>query len=100
MSNIIRHIFEGGTTVTINIADPSITTDEIETNRNQKGSIEFIKVISGLKTKTQKEFPMEIIPLFCEVDDFCQVFEPQLNSRLIAAGEKHRRRKGKLAKAK
>ena len=43
---------------------------------------------------------MDITPLFCEVDDFCQLFEPQLNSRLIAAGEKHRHRKSKLAKAK
>ncbi|MDP6737149.1 MAG: IS982 family transposase [Nitrospinaceae bacterium] len=40
---------------------------------------------------------MTITPLFCEVDDFCQVFEPALNEHLLAAGEKQRQRKSTLS---
>jgi len=35
---------------------------------------------------------MDIIRLFCEIDDFCKVFEPQRQRRLLAAGLRQRRR--------
>jgi len=34
---------------------------------------------------------------FCLIDDFCRVFEPALNKRLLANGSKKRRRKGGLS---
>ena len=35
--------------------------------------------------------------LFCLVDDFCKVFEQQQDAKLIATGEKQRRRKTSLS---
>ncbi len=40
---------------------------------------------------------MNIIPLFCEIDDFCQDFEPLLNEHLISDGNRKRIRKSTLA---
>ena len=42
---------------------------------------------------------MNIIPLFCEIDDFCQAFEPEMNRRLIHHGAKKRIRKSTLARS-
>ncbi len=33
---------------------------------------------------------MDILPLFCDIDDFCKAFEPLINRRLLAQGAKHR----------
>lgn len=32
----------------------------------------------------------DIVSLFCEIDDFCQVFEPELNRRLLEEGSRKR----------
>lgn len=39
---------------------------------------------------------MNILPLFCEIDDFCQHFEPLWKRRLLGAGERQRDRAGRL----
>jgi hypothetical protein len=39
---------------------------------------------------------MEIIALFCDVDDFCQQFAPQWQQRLIASGDRQRLRESRL----
>ncbi len=38
-----------------------------------------------------------LLELFCEVDDFCQKFEPIWNKRLLASGENWRQRKRSLS---
>jgi hypothetical protein len=38
----------------------------------------------------------DILPLFCDIDDFCQVFEPELKRRLFADGSKQRHRQATL----
>lgn len=40
---------------------------------------------------------MDWTELFCEVDDFCQHFEPQLRERQIESGQRRRRRNPQLA---
>jgi len=37
-----------------------------------------------------------LLELFCDVDDFCQKFEPTWNRRLFANGERHRQRQRSL----
>ena len=37
-----------------------------------------------------------VVELFCHVDDFCQVFEPQWHQFLLQSGQKHRRRARRL----
>jgi hypothetical protein len=37
-----------------------------------------------------------LLELFCDVDDFCQKFEPTWNRRLLASGERHRQRQRSL----
>lgn len=39
---------------------------------------------------------MSVIELFCKVDDFCQTFQPALESGLIASGTRHRKRERRL----
>lgn len=39
---------------------------------------------------------MELLPLFCDVDDFCQAFEPKWRRRLLRDGRR-RDRRGRLA---
>ena len=39
---------------------------------------------------------MDWVELFCDVDDFCQDFEPHWRQRLIAEGERQRRRESQL----
>lgn len=34
--------------------------------------------------------------LFCQIDDFCQAFEPEWNNRLLANGHKKRQRAASL----
>ncbi len=40
--------------------------------------------------------PMQLLTLFCHVDNFCQAFEPRFNARLIETGERRRRRSSRL----
>jgi len=50
--------------------------------------------------KVAKPFPenaMDFTFLFCDVDDFCQVFEPVFTARLIASGERRRQRKSRMS---
>ena len=39
---------------------------------------------------------MDILPVFCDIDDFCQFFEPLWKQRLLSEGERRRDRAGYL----
>jgi hypothetical protein len=39
---------------------------------------------------------MDILPVFCDIDDFCQFFEPMWKRRLLGAGERRRDRPARL----
>lgn len=39
---------------------------------------------------------MSVVELFCDVDDFCQMFEPVYQAELVAAGLRERQRTGEL----
>ncbi len=39
---------------------------------------------------------MDIVPLFCDIDDFCLLFEPRFSERLLAAQPRQRRRTSTL----
>lgn len=45
---------------------------------------------------TKEALPMNILPVFCDIDDFCQFFEPLWKQRLLASGERRRNRAGCL----
>lgn len=40
---------------------------------------------------------MDILPLFCDIDDFCLLFEPAWRRRLLTSGKCHRHKPGTLA---
>ena len=40
---------------------------------------------------------MEILSVFCQIDDFCKVFEPRFHQMLLASGEKKRNRPPKMS---
>ncbi len=40
---------------------------------------------------------MDILPLFCDIDDFCQFFEPAWRRRLLASGAARRHKSGALS---
>ncbi|MBL8148676.1 MAG: hypothetical protein JNN15_01985 [Blastocatellia bacterium] len=40
---------------------------------------------------------MEIVAIFSDIDDFCLVYEKQLNKRLLERGEKQRKRESRLS---
>ena len=40
---------------------------------------------------------MNILPIFCDIDDFCLLFEPHWHRRLLADGAKHRHKPSTLA---
>jgi len=40
---------------------------------------------------------MDILPLFCDIDDFCSVFEPAWRRRLLTSGKCRRHKPGALA---
>lgn len=42
---------------------------------------------------------MDRLTIFCEVDDFCRIFEPILNQQLLADGTRKRIRSSKMSKA-
>ncbi|HEV7892151.1 MAG TPA: IS982 family transposase, partial [Pyrinomonadaceae bacterium] len=39
---------------------------------------------------------MDILPIFCDIDDFCQFFEALWKKRLLSEGERRRDRAGYL----
>jgi hypothetical protein len=39
---------------------------------------------------------MEILPVFCDIDDFCQFFEPLWKRRLLSSGDRQRDRQPRL----
>jgi hypothetical protein len=39
---------------------------------------------------------MEILPIFCDIDDFCQFFEPLWKKRLLSSSDRRRNRAGYL----
>jgi hypothetical protein len=39
---------------------------------------------------------MDILPVFCDIDDFCQFFEPLWKKRLLSEGERQRDRAARL----
>lgn len=40
---------------------------------------------------------MDILPVFCDIDDFCLLFEPRWHQKLLSAGERRRRRSATLS---
>ncbi len=39
---------------------------------------------------------MDILPVFCDIDDFCQFFEPLWKRQLLSTGERQRERAAQL----
>jgi hypothetical protein len=39
---------------------------------------------------------MDILTLFCDIDDFCLLFEPHWKRRLLSSGERQRNRPNRL----
>jgi len=39
----------------------------------------------------------QLLAIFCEIDDFCQAFEPVYHRRLLHVGQRQRRRQTTLA---
>ncbi len=54
--------------------------------------MEFAKTI----IYTKEALPMDILPVFCDIDDFCQFFEPRWKQRLLSSGERQRDRAARL----
>ncbi len=42
---------------------------------------------------------MDILSVFCQVDDFCRVFEPKFNQRLLADGKRKRIKPSKMSRS-
>jgi hypothetical protein len=40
---------------------------------------------------------LQLIAMFCEIDDFCKHFEPTFTRHLLQAGHRHRTRRTELA---
>jgi hypothetical protein len=45
---------------------------------------------------TKEALSMDILPVFCDIDDFCQLFEPLWKQRLLSSGERQRDRAARL----
>jgi len=54
--------------------------------------MEFAKTI----IYTKEALSMDILPVFCDIDDFCQFFEPFWKQRLLSTGERRRDRAARL----
>jgi hypothetical protein len=54
--------------------------------------MEFAKTI----IYTKEALSMDILPLFCDIDDFCRFFEPLWKQRLLTSGNRRRDRAGYL----
>jgi hypothetical protein len=55
--------------------------------------MEFAK--TTIRTK-ERLSPMDILPVFCDIDDFCLFFEPLWKQRLLSTGERQRDRAARL----
>ncbi len=42
---------------------------------------------------------MNMLTIFCQVDDFCQVFEPKLNEQMPADGKRKRIKPSKMSRS-
>ena len=42
------------------------------------------------KKEPEKGVPMDILTVFCSIDDFCRQYEAEQQKRLIASGERQR----------
>jgi hypothetical protein len=54
--------------------------------------MEFAKTI----IYTKEALPMDILPVFCDIDDFCRFFEPLWKKQLLCVGERQRDRAARL----
>src|SRR5437763_856050 len=45
---------------------------------------------------TKEALSMDILPVFCDIDDFCQLFEPIWKKRMLSSGTRRRDRAGCL----
>ena len=45
---------------------------------------------------TKEALSMDILPVFCDIDDFCQFFEPPWKRRLLSTGRRQRDRAARL----
>jgi hypothetical protein len=45
---------------------------------------------------TKEALSMDILPVLCDIDDFCQLFEPLWKRRLLSSGERQRNRAARL----
>lgn len=45
---------------------------------------------------TKEALSMDILPVFCDIDDFCQFFEPRWKRQLLSSGERRRDRAARL----
>src|SRR5437868_2937698 len=45
---------------------------------------------------TKEALSMDILPVFCDIDDFCQFFEPLWKRRLLTSGDRQRDRAPRL----
>src|SRR5215216_5434503 len=45
---------------------------------------------------TKEALSMDILPVFCDIDDFCRLFEPLWKRRLLSSGERQRDRAARL----
>jgi len=51
---------------------------------------------ANITTYAKETLSMDILPIFCDIDDFCQFFEPRWKTRLLSSGERQRDRAGYL----
>ena len=55
--------------------------------------MEFANTISY----SQGVLPLELLPVFCDIDDFCWLFVPLFQQQLIAAQPRQRQRASQLS---
>lgn len=39
----------------------------------------------------------QLVAMFCDIDDFCKLFEPVYHQRLLHSGQRQRRRQSQLS---
>jgi len=54
-----------------------------------EGKIEWIYQINS---RAWRQVPMDNLPVFCDVDDFCKLFEPRWQQKLLAIAPRQRDR--------
>ncbi len=61
-----------------------------------KGGAEWVNLRCNPTSQLKEPAMMSLLELFVSVDDFCQVFLPFWERKLLADGKKKRRRTGQL----